>query len=1167
MAAPDYTSALMSPTTGHPGEFAGRAPDTAAVEELRERPLRVFAIDPARGSGPRNVVTLRLPYEHLEPGPIGQSVAVIDQDMGRGLGFGDGASEPVTYPGVDLDAREVLLAGGLEPSEVDLQSHQQMVYAVTMRTIGAFERALGRPIRWPWASAARDRPEDRLRIYPHASEMANAYYDPGTGALYFGYFRRAPGPGAAADEIVYTALSYDLIAHEVTHPIVASVLPFALGATTPDGQAFHEGFGDLVAILQHFAFNDLVVETIIGTGGRIHDQHLAADLDAGAGGRAIRAEVARSNPLLEIGGQFGEAVGMGGPVRRGLVGEPDPAALETTTEAHARGAILLSAVFDAFVTVYARRTADLRRIAGLPRANAVISPDLALRMAAEAMKAAEHFLTICIRALHYCPPTEIGFGDYLRALITSDREVVRDDPFGYRQALIDSFRARGIPAEGVTSYTEEGLCWPAAQVALPDGWATDAGSLEDGIRAHREAFGFDARRDLDFASRVTRPARRLGPDGVLSTETSVQVVQRGRRGAAGVGATIVFDAADRPKYVIRRGPDPASTAARPGRRHAASATNTPGPARLPDIDRSATTPERRTLKTFAFDPGRGGASNRLSLSLPYEPLGPGPVGRTVAVVDYDASNDRYYPAVDLDTPELLRRGGVDPSDIDPLFHQQMAYAVTTSTIERFETALGRPIRWPWARGASSGALRDRLRVYPHAMQEANAYYDRRLRGLLFGYFAAAEEQPGRTMPGQIVYTCLSQDIVAHETTHALLDSVQPYYLERTGPDAPAFHEAFADVIALLGHFTIPDALLDTIRRTGGMIHRDLVRPDAEPAAGGARVAAERAEPNPLIALAQQFGESLGNRGALRSALGKDPDPRALAAATEPHDRGAILVAAVFDAFFSVYLRRAADLLRIGRAGGAITSAGDIHPDLAQRLAREATDTAARVASIATRALDYCPPVDVEFGDYLRALVTADYERVPDDPLGFRAAFIDGFAARGIYAPTAWSMTEDALRWSRVRFRARVDGLSAAPAAGPRNAALLRGLVTGNAALFGVDASLPLNIQRVQASASQQLERTGGARTEYRVQVVQRRLVPLDPEDHATPMFAFRGGATIILDESGSVRYVIRKDIADEARLARQRAYLDGGALSRAEAAYRGRVLPQPGLAGIHRGDG
>jgi len=260
-------------------------------------------------------------------------------------------------------------------------------------------------------------------------------------------------------------------------------------------------------------------------------------------------------------------------------------------------------------------------------------------------------------------------------------------------------------------------------------------------------------------------------------------------------ATLVLDEHGTPKYVI--GEADASPRSRRGRRSV-----------LPDpsVALARTPLERRPMKIFAFDPSRGRSfGNHLVVTVPFEDLTPGPVGGKVAVVDYDVTNDRYYRAVDVDDPRILMTGGLKPSDIDPRFHQQMCYAAVSGVIERFELGLGRPVVWPWA-GRGSPPLGDRLRVYPHAMQEANAYYDRRLRGLLFGYFSASRDDAGQNLPGQIVYTCLSHDIVAHEATHALLDSVRPYFVDPTGPDAPAFHEAFADVMALLQHFSVPDAL-------------------------------------------------------------------------------------------------------------------------------------------------------------------------------------------------------------------------------------------------------------------------------------------------------------------------------------------------------------------------
>src|SRR6266508_4781229 len=78
-------------------------------------------------------------------------------------------------------------------------------------------------------------------------------------------------------------------------------------------------------------------------------------------------------------------------------------------------------------------------------------------------------------------------------------------------------------------------------------------------------------------------------------------------------------------------------------------------------------------------------------------------------------------------------------------------------------------------------------------------------------------------------------------------------------------------------------------------------------------------PGPLIELAQQFGYATGSGHALRAALETDgkPDPKGYATLLEPHDRGSILVAAVFDAFFTIYQNRIKDLVRIATGGSGI----------------------------------------------------------------------------------------------------------------------------------------------------------------------------------------------------------------------------------------------------------
>jgi hypothetical protein len=52
--------------------------------------------------------------------------------------------------------------------------------------------------------------------------------------------------------------------------------------------------------------------------------------------------------------------------------------------------------------------------------------------------------------------------------------------------------------------------------------------------------------------------------------------------------------------------------------------------------------------------------------------------------------------------------------------------------------------------------------------------------------------------------------------------------------------------------------------------------------------------------------------------------------------------------------------------------------------------------MAIRAIDYCPPVDLTFADYVSALLTIDQEVVPDDSrYGYRQALLKNFRAYGI----------------------------------------------------------------------------------------------------------------------------------------------------------------------------
>ena len=632
---------------------------------------------------------------------------------------------------------------------------------------------------------------------------------------------------------------------------------------------------------------------------------------------------------------------------------------------------------------------------------------------------------------------------------------------------------------------------------------------------------------------------------------------------------------------------------------------------MPNPTSSLQTPARRRppfrkLRVYAFDPSLNwlldtAVINQMTLQVPWERLEPGPVGEYLEVVDVDPASGCFYAPVNLNEEFVLAQDGLDPAEGDPQFHQQMAYAVAMTTIRNFERALGRRVLWSTAGADQDWQYVPRLRIYPHAMREQNAYYSPPKKALLFGYFPASPDNPGHNLPGGTVFTCLSHDIIAHETTHALLDGLHRRFIEPSNADTLALHEGFADIVALFQHFSFPAALRDQIRRTRG----------------------DLASQNLLGQLAQQFGQAIGNYGALRDAIGdvdpktgqwkpRDPKPADLQTTREPHARGAILVAAVFDAFLTIYKSRIADLLRIASAGTGVLPQGEIHPDLVDRLAREASVSAGHVLNMCIRALDHCPPVDVTYGDYLRALVTADRDLVPDDDLGYRIAVIEAFRRRGIYPQGVRSLSAECLCWGSpvgeeaAGFRKLLPGVRSLRGLRPdwslssnrkaawdemrkscraihdwllspdiRDFARHFGLALGEDAPLSIDRNPKTGLPKFEVHSvrpARRLGPDGQTLTDLVIEITQQRRGYLSEvrqkkvDSGETPPadadFTFRGGCTVLVDlDRGEVRYCVGKGIAKEERLASQRAFVGGSPDGSLHATYFGdprrREEPEP----------
>ena len=562
-------------------------------------------------------------------------------------------------------------------------------------------------------------------------------------------------------------------------------------------------------------------------------------------------------------------------------------------------------------------------------------------------------------------------------------------------------------------------------------------------------------------------------------------------------------------------------------------------------------PLLRPLRIYTLDPSVsarvGGTSTVL---VPYEKLEPGPIGPLFAISAEGVPAPLNASPLDLDAPPLLLSSGLSPTPFNGQFHLQMAYAVCSLTYAAFKRALGRDVAWAVAPSADG---RLRLVVRPFGFRGSNAGYSRETGDLSFGYFTAGEEPAGFTIQNGLICTALSHDIIAHETTHALLDGLRSSFMNPTNVDVPAFHEGFADLVALFLHFTYTDVVERAIGEYRGTL------------AGG----------NLLTDLAREFGYARAKNGRA-SALRSGVDVEGLAAfdadllpsdksgpicydpSLEPHKLGSVLVSAVFEAFLTVARRKTERLFRIAGVAPQSFGRATLSDALIKALAQEASDVAGQFLSMCIRAIDYCPPADMELGEYLRALVTADGDLEQADKWGFREALMRSFRRRRIFPQHVQFMTEDAVRWGAPETPIRVAGLAFSnlrfdgepgqPADVKelmRQAHALGACVTDpkHAPAFRLvapAAPLPRNVVQASPVLVQSIRVARRAAPDGRVVFdVVAEVTQTCTVRRGSDLFEMNGGCTLVIDPYGEVRYAIYKRFDSETRQQRQHAAMRG----------------------------
>ena len=532
------------------------------------------------------------------------------------------------------------------------------------------------------------------------------------------------------------------------------------------------------------------------------------------------------------------------------------------------------------------------------------------------------------------------------------------------------------------------------------------------------------------------------------------------------------------------------------------------------VEQADVPPRHVEMTIIAQDPtvtDAAGKILRTTVRVPASRLEPGPRSSRFHVVDYDSTTGQLAPPADLTGPDgryADRFAEVPDKQLlaDPAFHAQHVYAVAARTLAVFESALGRRLEW--------GFAGHQLHLVPHAFAEANAYYSDADRAVLLGYFPERRNKR--------VYTCLSHDVVAHETAHAVLDGLRHRFLEPGLPDQAAFHEAVADIVALLSVFSIRK-----------VVERLVHPPSADDRIPAAALGPEELRKNALFGVAEQMGSALSQgRGALRQS-----GTRAAGTAwltdlgyEEPHLRGEILVSILVDLVVDAWSDRLRPLVHRGKVDRS-------------RAAEEGAKVAGHALTMLLRALDYLPPVEFEFGDILDAILVSDAEVVPDDEHGYRRRIEDVFASYGIFRPAGGRIVDLAAggpvpRYERMNFAAlRTD---------PDE---VYRFIWENAAVLGIDPAYYTHVEAVRPSTRvgpdglvvheavadyvQMLDMTAA---EF-LAAAGEAATALPPNVRPETKLQLLGGGTLIFDQFGRAKYHVRKPLGDWHRQVRRLAYL------------------------------
>ena len=282
---------------------------------------------------------------------------------------------------------------------------------------------------------------------------------------------------------------------------------------------------------------------------------------------------------------------------------------------------------------------------------------------------------------------------------------------------------------------------------------------------------------------------------------------------------------------------------------------------------------------------------------------PGPTDARIAI-------DGIPPVIPNVLGDLIAAPNTDAFDAIHTF------AVVRQVLTMFQHALfPTSVPWQW----NNRGKTEPIRVFPRAGETMNAYYSRKDQALKFFSFIP----PGGVANGPPVYTCRSQDIVAHETGHAVLDGLKPDWIQAANPpQTGALHEAFADLTAIFLMLTQPEQISAIVTATKANLHNKLF----------------------LEELVEDLGVTLGRPTGLRNV---DNELTLSQVGTEVHDLAQVFTGAIYEVLADIV---AFELKPNHDPAAVVYTAAEYVNGLLVRAIKAAPDEAASFADVVNQLL-------------------------------------------------------------------------------------------------------------------------------------------------------------------------------------------------------------------------